>query len=279
MSAARVAVVGHVEWADFAVVDHFPVPGEIVHASHFWQDAAGGGAVAAVQLVKLAGTASFFTALSSDRLGSEAVSRLADFGVDLHVAQRREPQRRAFVHLDSDAERTISVLGPRMVPRGSDELPWPDLADFDAVYFTGGDEEALRAARAARVLVATPRAAETLQVAGVELDVLVRSGNDPDEAAFDSASLSTPPRHVVSTLGDEGGRWIAGEQSGTWKAARLPGPPVDAYGCGDSFAAGLTYGLGAGHSIDDALALAARCGAHCLTGRGPYAAQLELTRQ
>ena len=279
MRAPRVAVIGHVEWADFAVVDHFPVPGEIVHASHFWEDAAGGGAVAAVQLVKLAGTASFFTALSSDRLGSEAASRLAGVGLELHVARRAEPQRRAFVHLDADAERTISVLGSRMVPRGSDDLPWSDLADFDAVYFTGGDEEALRAARRARVLVATPRAAEILHTAGVELDVLVRSGNDPDEAGFDPATMSPPPRHVVSTLGSEGGRWIGGEQAGTWKAAALPGPPVDAYGCGDSFAAGLTYGLGAEHSMDEALALAARCGAHCLTGRGPYAAQLELTRE
>jgi ribokinase len=56
----------------------------------------------------------------------------------------------------------------------------------------------------------------------------------------------------------------------------LPGPPVDEYGCGDSFAAGLTYGLGAGMAMADALDLAARCGASCLTGRGPYGAQLEL---
>jgi ribokinase len=45
---------------------------------------------------------------------------------------------------------------------------------------------------------------------------------------------------------------------------------ADAYGCGDSFAAGLTYGLGAGDDIDAALALAARNGAACLTARGPY---------
>jgi len=49
---------------------------------------------------------------------------------------------------------------------------------------------------------------------------------------------------------------------------------VDSYGCGDSFAAGLTYGLGAGMDVADALALAARCGAVCLTGRGPYGRQL-----
>ena len=277
MDQPRVAVVGHVEWADFAVVERFPAPGEIVEASHFWEEAAGGGAVAAVQLVKLAGRARFYTALSTDRLGAETVGRLERAGVEVRAAERHEPQRRAFVHLDAAGERTISVLGERMVARGSDALTWEDLSDFDAVYFTGGDAEALRAARAARVLVATPRAADTLVAAGVELDVLVNSGHDPHEAGFDPASLQPAPRHVVSTLGAEGGRWIAGEQSGTWKAAPLPGPPVDAYGCGDSFAAGLTYALGARMPMAEAVALAARCGAACLTGRGPYAAQLVLT--
>jgi ribokinase len=38
----------------------------------------------------------------------------------------------------------------------------------------------------------------------------------------------------------------------------------------------LTYALGAGKEIEAALALAARCGAACLTGRGPYSGQLTL---
>jgi ribokinase len=82
-------------------------------------------------------------------------------------------------------------------------------------------------------------------------------------------------RLVVSTEGARGGsyRECTGG-SGTWTAARLPGAPVDAYGCGDSFAAGLTYGLGAGLDVPSALALAARCGAICLTGHGPYERQL-----
>ena len=54
----------------------------------------------------------------------------------------------------------------------------------------------------------------------------------------------------------------------------LPGPAVDSYGCGDSFAAGLTFGLGAGLSLEAALELAARCGAVCMTGAGPYERQL-----
>ena len=50
---ARVAVVGHVEWVDFAVVPRLPRPGEILHAREHWEEAAGGGAVAAVQMAKL----------------------------------------------------------------------------------------------------------------------------------------------------------------------------------------------------------------------------------
>ena len=49
---------------------------------------------------------------------------------------------------------------------------------------------------------------------------------------------------------------------------------VDAYGCGDSFAAGLTFALARGDTVEDAVALGARCGAAVLTGRGPYGAQL-----
>ena len=55
------------------------------------------------------------------------------------------------------------------------------------------------------------------------------------------------------------------------------GPVVDSYGCGDSFAAALTCALGAGRELPDALQLAARAGAACLAGRGPYGAQLTLS--
>jgi ribokinase len=48
---------------------------------------------------------------------------------------------------------------------------------------------------------------------------------------------------------------------------------VDAYGAGDSFAAGFTFGLGSGMDVEAALVLAARCGAGNLTGAGPYAGQ------
>ena len=49
-------MVGHVEWVEFARVDRVPLAGEIVHATDTWEEVGGGGAVAAVQLARLAGS-------------------------------------------------------------------------------------------------------------------------------------------------------------------------------------------------------------------------------
>jgi ribokinase len=268
----RVAVVGHVEWVEFARVDHVPVPGEIVHALETWQEPAGGGAVAAVQLARLAGDCLFLTALGDDELGHRAARELEQLGVRVEAAWRPEPQRRAFTHIDAAAERTITVIGSRLGPHADDPLPWDDLAGADAVYFTAGDAGAVRAARAATQLVATTRANEALAPAHAELDVLVRSASDPGEGYVE---LEPPPRFVAETDGASGGLLRAAE--GTthhWAAAPLPGPAVSAYGAGDSFAGGLTFGLAQGLEPAQAVELGARCGAACMTGRGPYDAQL-----
>ena len=268
----QVAVVGHVEWVEFARVHHVPVPGEIVHALETWQEPAGGGAVAAVQLARLAGECLFLTALGDDELGHRSARELEELGVRVETAWRPEPQRRAFVHVDAVAERTITVIGERMGPHGDDPLPWDELADVDAVYFTAGDAEALRAARAARQLVATTRANEVLVPAQVQLDMLVRSARDPGEQYVE---LKPPPRFVAETEGMAGGTLVSADGTAThWTAAPLPGPAVDAYGAGDSFAAGLTYGLAKGLEPFEAVGLGARCGAVCITGRGPYGASV-----
>lgn len=267
----RVAVVGHVEWVEFARVERVPEPGEIASASETWEEPAGGGAVAAVQLANLNGQVDFFTSLGDDDLGRRSKERLIELGVTVHAADAGRPQRRAFTFIDEDGERTITTLGPKLRPSGEDaSLPWEELARCDAVYFTGGDVAAVRAARRAKVLVATSRELPTFERAGEELDALVGSGGDAGER-FDGVALDPPPRLVVSTAGALGG-WI--RPGGPFRAAPIPGQIEDAYGCGDCFAAGFAFALGAGRSVEDAVALAARCGATVLTGRGPYGRQL-----
>jgi ribokinase len=267
------AVVGHVEWVEFVRVEHVPAPGEIVHALETWEEAAGGGAVAAVQLAKLAGSCRLFTSLASDELGRRSARQLASQGVTVHAAGAPGLHRRAFTFVDEVGERTITVLGDKLVPAGGDgTLPWEELVGADAAYFVSGDVEALRHARKARILVATSRELPTLRRAGVELDVLVGSGED-DSERYHPGDLDPPPKVVVTTSGALGG-WV--QPGGPFTAAPLPGPIEDAYGCGDSFAAGLTFGLAEGRTVEESVELGARCGAAVLTGRGAYAGQMML---
>jgi len=267
----NVAVVGHVEWVEFARVEHAPAPGEIVHAFETWEEPAGGGAVAAVQLANLAGSCLFFTALADDELGRRSREELEARGVTVHATRAPGAQRRAFTHVDEDGERTITVLGDKLLPSGEDgSLPWEELRRCAAVYFVSGDVAAVRAARHCPLLVATARELATLRRAALEVDVLVGSGEDAAER-FESGELEPEPRIVVTTAGQLGG-WI--RPGGPFRAAPLPGPVSDAYGCGDCFTAGLTYGLAVGMPVDEAVALGAQCGAAVLTGRGAYGHQL-----
>jgi ribokinase len=270
----RVAVIGHVEWIEFVRVPHVPAAGDIVHASEAWQEPGGGGAVAAVQLARLAGACTFFTALGDDPLGRRAHAELTALGLQIESRWRPEPQRRAVTHIDDAGERTITVIGQRMAPLAHDPLAWDLLADIDAVYITACDPAALHLARRARVVVATARILPVLRSSGVHLDALVGSAADPAERYTDG-DLDPAPRLVVRTAGAAGGTYTPHDRpSVAYPVAPLPGPLVDAYGCGDSFAAGLTFALGAGRSPADAVAFAARCGAAVRTGRGPYSAQL-----
>lgn len=256
----RCAVAGHVEWTEFALVDHVPGPGEIAHATEHWSGPAGGGAVVAAQLAKLAGACDFFTAIGDDELGHASVRRLDDLGITLHT-EWFGSTRRALTLVDEHGERTITTIGPKLRPR--DPLPFDG---YDAVFFVAGEASVLRSARAARFLAATPRELPTLVEAAVPLDLLVGSATDPSERYESGLDVGL----VVRTEGARGG--TAGDRR--YEPAPVPGPVVDTYGAGDSFAAALCFALARGDTQDEAIELAARAGAAVVTGKGPYTAQI-----
>jgi ribokinase len=236
-----------------------PGAGEIVHADRVWHEPAGGGAVVARQLALLAGRCELFTALGHDDLGREAARRLAALGIDVH-ARWGGATRRAWTHVDAGGERTITVLGDKLLASG----PLP-LGGYDLVFFVSGTTEALRSAREACFLAATVRELETLRAAAVGLDLLVASVNDPGER-YDG---SLRARHLALTDGANGGML-----DGVPYTA-VPSPRVaDTYGAGDSFAATLAFALARGDEPTHAVALAARAGAAVTAGSGPYEAQL-----
>lgn len=267
----RVAVVGHVEWLTHAL-GSFPGPGEITRLAEPLREPAGGGAVAAAQAAKLGAETLFFTALGGDEAGERTRTELAAIGVEVLAVRREAPQTRAVATVDASGDRAIAVIGPPTDPRADDPLPWERLADCDAAYFTGHDPQTLQRARGARRLVVTARRRSALEASGVRADVVVASADDPAE---DPSGLPVPPGAVVLTEGARGGRYRAGDEpERRWEPVPPPGPPLDTYGSGDSFAAGLTVGLGRGWPLAEAIALGARCGATNLTGRGGLRAQL-----
>jgi ribokinase len=272
-AVVRVGVVGHVEWVTHAR-GVMPRAGEITRLDDSFEEPGGSGGVSAMQVAKLGADCLFVTALADDDAGAIAVERLESGGVKVRAARRTGTQTRAISCVGPSVDRAIVVIGEPVSPRIDDDLPWEELARCDAAYFTGHDPATLIAARRARILVVTTRRIAALVESGVRPDVVIASARDPGEA-IDPHELPVVPGATVWTDGAAGGSWIGADgRSGRWQAAPLAGPAIDSYGCGDSFAAGLTVGLARGFGLDAAVALGARCGAACLTGRGGLAPQL-----
>ena len=239
----KVAVVGHVEACAFARVDHVPAAGEIVEAEEGWEEAAGGGAVAAVQLARLAGECLLLTALADDASGARpsATSRTAGCG-------SRRPGgglRSAAPSCTSTAAASGRSPSPAIGWRRGSTIRSRGRSSPTATRSISPPAIAARPWRPARRRGWSPRFARRRPVAesGVELDVLVASAGDRGER-YSSGMIEPPPRAVVLTSGAEGG--IVEEADGRvsrWSAPPLPGPLVDTYGAGDSFAGGLTFGL------------------------------------
>jgi ribokinase len=264
----RVAVIGHVEWVEFVRLADYPPRGGLEQATWVAEHAGGGAVVAAAVLISLGAEVEFFCALGDDERARRSERELTARGITVHAARRSQPSRFVFTMLDDGGERTIVTVGERLQPAGDDELDWDRLATIDGVYFTAGDDGALAAARSARTLVVTPRAGD--HEAGLSraprVDATVFSAHDRDEVRW-ARDWEAHSRLLVATDGADGGRWW-GESSGQWPAAPVPGPIKDSYGSGDSFAAGLTFGLASGRSVAEAAAIGARCGAEMLTRVG-----------
>jgi ribokinase len=252
----RLSVIGHVEWVTFARAPFVPAAGEIVHLEDPFSQPAGGGAVTAVALARMGAEVTFFTALGSD---GRSRSVLEAHGVRVEAAVRDRPQTEVLALLDPAGERTLYVIGENDAPVAADPLPWDRIAGDAGCYFTGYDPATLKLARRAAVLVVTARRFDALVASGVRADALVGSGRDRGER-FDLDRLAQQPGHVVVTDGAHGGTG--------YDAAPVPGPVVDTYGAGDTFVAGVLFGLASGWQLDRTLGFAAERAAEALTWRG-----------
>ena len=263
------AVVGHIEWVNFLKVDLLPKPGVISHAESSIEYPAGGGTVIAKTLSDLTiNKVHFFTSLGKDFYGEQSFNILSGMGLKLHVAWSNKPTRRGFSLIDSNGERSITVIGERLAPSHQDKLDWSIFEKMDGIFITASDSEIFKRARIADLLCTTPRVGiKTINKSKVFLDGLIGSNLDPGEV-YSLSELIKQPRYIIKTEGENGGIIFPG---GRYKALKNKKRKVDSYGCGDSFAAGILYGLTSKWSIEKCLDLAKVLGRDSSEFFGPYA--------
>ena len=264
----RFGVIGHIEWINFLKVDLLPKPGIISHANKSLELPAGGGALIAKTLYELTNNEiHFFTSLGKDYYGEKSFDFFKKIGINLHVAWRSEPTRKGFSLIDKNGERSITIIGKRLAPSFNDDLDWNILCDMDGIFITAGDNNLFKKAREANILCTTPRVGiDLINQSKVNLDAIIGSNLDPDES-FLLSDLNEKHRYVIKTEGEKGGICIPG---GRFNAINNNDPKIDSYGCGDSFAAGILYGLAESWPIEKALKLGTVLGRNCIEHFGPY---------
>ena len=264
----KFAVIGHIEWINFLKVDFLPKPGIISHAKNSLELPAGGGALITKTLFELSNNEiHFFTALGKDYYGYKSFEFFKKIGINIHVAWRTEPTRKGFSLIDDYGERSITIIGERLAPSYKDNLNWDILSDMDGIFVTAGDKNLIKKAREANILCTTPRVGINLiNESKINLDALIGSNLDPDES-FSLSDLNKKPRYIIKTEGEKGGLYIPG---GRFNAIIDNVIKIDSYGCGDSFAAGVLYGLASNWTIEKAVKLGTVLGRDCIEHFGPY---------
>jgi ribokinase len=271
----RLAVVGHAEHITLGSIPAMPHAGDIHHLDDARVFVGGGGGVTFYQLLESSAEVLLYTACGNDDAGRFVADTLGATRGEVHAARRDKPHTRDVVVVTPGGERTIFVVGRPLHPQAQDALPWERLAECDAVYFTAEDPEALKLARAARLLVVTARRRQALVASGVRADVIIGSANDPREAST-LAHYPVAPGALVMTEGSRGGR--VDTAAGTARFPPTAGPPgvTGGYGAGDSFAGALVYFVALGLPVVEAAARAAAYGASVLGHAVPIGNQRRL---
>ena len=267
-SNLKFAVIGHIEWINFIQVDNLPTPGTISHSIKNIERPAGGGSLIAKTLADLTDNdVHFFTSLGNDYHGKQSFKILQEMGLKLHVAWRNKPTRKGFSLIDNRGERSITIIGERLEPKSNDKLDWQILNKFDGIFITAGDKELFKLSRSAEILCATPRVGlKNINNSQIKLDGLIGSNLDPGEL-YSLNDLDIKPKFIIKTEGSNGGFVIPG---GKYVAIKSKNPEIDSYGCGDSFAAGIIFGLASKWSIEKTIELGTVLGRNCIEHFGPY---------
>ncbi|WP_221352766.1 ribokinase [Streptomyces beigongshangae] len=280
--------------ADLVVgVERRPGAGETVLGSDLALHPGGKGANQAVAAARLGARTALLARVGDDAHGRLLLDSQRAAGVDTSgVLTGGAPTGVALITVDPSGDNSI-VVSPgangRLTPDDVRAAPASALLAASRVVSAQLEipletvEEVVRALRPGTRFVLNPSPPRELPAAVLaacdplivnEHEARVVLGAHPDGAGgtpeeWAGALLALGPRSVVVTLGEEGA--LAADTSGTVRVPAVRVAAVDTTGAGDSFTAALAWRLGAGESLADAAAYAARVGAVAVTRQGAQA--------
>ncbi|GAB2953793.1 ribokinase [Streptomyces pseudoechinosporeus] len=276
--------------ADLVIgVDRRPGAGETVLGSDLAVHPGGKGANQAVAAARLGARTALLARVGNDGHGRLLLDSMRDAGVDTTgVLVGGAPTGVALITVDPSGDNSIVVspgangrLTPEDVRAASALLAASQVVSAQLEIPLETVEEVVRSLRPGTRFVLNPSpprelpedvlaACDPLIVNEHEARVVLGADAGATPSEWAEALLARGPRSVVVTLGEEGA--LVADATGT--VTQVPSVKVNAVdttGAGDSFTAALAWRLGAGDSLADSAAYAARVGAVAVTREGAQA--------
>lgn len=283
---SAILVIGSYNVGLTVVAAAIPRPGETVLGSEFHMGPGGKGSNQAIGIRRLGGDVRFVCKVGDDVFGRSARELFAAEGLDATVLADPDAATGAgIITVDEAGQNAIAVApgaNARLSPadvRGtmSDWFDWLLLQLETPVETVRAAAAAARDAGARVVLNPAPAGQlpddlldliHVLTPNETELEVLAGRPVSSVEQARDAAqSVRRPGQHVVVTRGAAGALWVSDEGPVEIPGVRVE-EVVDTTGAGDAFNAALVFALAEGRAVQDAIALANRAGAFCVTRKG-----------